>query len=415
MACTAKDTRKTFKCLAGVLLVGAVLSVFGLLAAGCNAHAAPPPFERPYLTWQGDPCTTMTINFQTPTVPGRVEVHYDTAARAGRADAYAAKAEGISRKVKGLADGRSINSVELTGLKPGTRYFFVFENEKGGHSSEYQFETIADDGRAIRFVNGGDLGEEPVVTDLCRFAAAENPAFAVIGGDLAYENGELAEYATADEWLDIWTSTMVAKDGRIIPLVAPIGNHEVNDGNGSPEERAPFYFGYYPQGGKSYFVRDFGPNLRFIALDSGHIVDHASQSDWLREQLQSAGGRHTVAGYHVPLFPSHREFTAGGSDAGRRSWMPLFDKFHLSLGLEHHDHAFKRTKALLGGEPDAKGTVYVGDGCMGREPREVDTSRYYIEKGGATRHFWVLDVASDKINCRAIDESGKVFDEFSVN
>jgi hypothetical protein len=386
----------------------------GLLAPGCVAQTALPPFERPYLTWQGDPSTTITVNFQTVTTPKTVEVRYDTASHTGKPDAYSAKATAGSHQVEGLADKRSVNSAELTGLKPGTHYYFVFQEENGEFSKEYQFQTIANDGRMIRFVDGGDVGEFPSVPGLFKSAAAQDPAFVEIGGDIAYEGGNLDEFSTVDAWLDLWTDAMTASDGRLIPLVAVIGNHEVNHGSGTKEQRAPFYYGYYPQGGKSYFVRDFGPNLRFIALDSDHTVAHADQADWLREQLQSPAGKHRIASYHVPLFPSHREFTSGDSDSGRRVWMPLFDKFHLCLGLEHHDHTFKRTKALLGGEPDPAGTVYLGDGCMGQDPREVDTSRYYIEKAAQSRNFWVIDVDAEKVSCRAIGEDGKVFDECEV-
>ena len=398
--------------VAAVLVILCVTGL-GLLAPGCGAQAAP-PFGHPYLTWQGDPCTTMTVNFQAAVTPKTVVLRYDTVSHAGAPDAYSGKVAGVSHQIEGLADKRSVNSVELTGLKPATRYYFAFQKEDGGFSQEYQFETIANDGRLIRFVDGGDMGEDAVVTALCRFAAAQNPAFVVVGGDLAYENGELAEYATVDAWLDIMTETMTAPDGRLIPLVAVIGNHEVNHGNGPKEQRAPFYFGYYPQGGKSYFVRDFGPNLRFIALDSGHVTGHSEQAGWLKEQLQAKGGKHRIASYHVPLFPSHREFTGGESETGRRVWMPLFDEFHLSLGLEHHDHTFKRSKALRGGEPDPAGTVYLGDGCFGQDPRDVDASRPYLEKASSTRHFWVVDVGPDKVDCRAIGEDGKVFDECAV-
>ncbi len=397
----------------GALLLLTCLTGLALFSQGCHAQAAP-PFNHPYLTWQGDPCTTMTVTFQTATVPKAVEVRYDSASHAGKPDDYPGKAAGASHQVDGLVDKRSINSAELSGLKPATRYYFVFQAENGEFSKEYLFETIANDERMIRFVDGGDVGEFPSVPGLFRSAAAQNPAFVEIGGDIAYEGGNLDEFATVDAWLNLWTEGMVAPDGRLIPLVAVIGNHEVNHESGAKERRAPFYYGYYPQGGKSYFARDFGPNLRFIALDSDHTVGHAEQVGWLKEQLQAPGGKHRIASYHVPLFPSHREFTGGDSEAGRRLWMPLFDQFHLSLGLEHHDHTFKRTKALRAGEPDPAGTVYLGDGCMGQDPRDVDAARPYLEKASSTRHFWVVDVDAEKVSCRAIGDDGKVFDACDV-
>ena len=47
--------------------------------------------------------------------------------------------------------------------------------------------------------------------------------------------------------------------------------------------------------------------------------------------------------------------------------MPLFDKHNIDLVLEHHDHTFKRTHPMRGGEVDEKtGIAYLGDGSWGK-------------------------------------------------
>src|SRR5690606_34250849 len=99
------------------------------------------------------------------------------------------------------------------------------------------------------------------------------------------------------------------------------------------------------------------------------------------------------AAYHVPLYPAHRPYDGAGSKLGRDHWAPLFDEYHLTMAMEHHDHVFKRSQMLKGGKVVKKGgTVYVGDGCFGREPRPVDPKvRWYNQKEQSAAHYWVVD------------------------
>lgn len=86
-----------------------------------------------------------------------------------------------------------------------------------------------------------------------------------------------------------------------------------------------------------------GPGLVFLSLE----IDSFSHS------CASMG---SMSG-HV-TFPENRQ-----------SWVPVFDKYHMTLGLEHHIHTFKRTHKLRNQEvvsdPDAPGTIYLGDGNLG--------------------------------------------------
>ena len=75
---------------------------------------------------------------------------------------------------------------ELTGLEPDTEYVFRI----GTDSAEQSFRTMpAKDTNAIQFVSGGDSGVGTHPRHTNRLAAAQAPAFVIIGGDIAYENG----------------------------------------------------------------------------------------------------------------------------------------------------------------------------------------------------------------------------------
>jgi len=373
-------------------------------------------FNRPYITWQNDPCTTATITWQSAEAPKQVLVRFDTEKREGKVRKYAKEAEGRSWTIPCLP-GRSINSVELTGLTPGTRYYFVLAEKKSGETTEHSFKTIPNDGSPLRFVAGGDQNWGPVARKLCELAGREAPMFTVIGGDLAYANGDPKNIRAWDNWFKNWMDGQVTPDGLIVPMVLAIGNHETNKLEGGPEVRAPFYTGFFPQGGKTYFSLRFGPLLHLIALDSGHIVPHAEQTAWFKEVVaKNADAKYHIPTYHVPFFPSHREFEGGLSVAGREQWMPIVDEMRAPIAFEHHDHTFKRSYPIRNGEKADDGTVYLGDGCMGVGPREIlDPLPWYLEKASSTAHIWVVDMADGRIACRAIDKDGKEFDSITLN
>ena len=68
-------------------------------------------------------------------------------------------------------------------------------------------------------------------------AARTDPSFALLGGDLAYCRGRPEGYARWQQWFADWEATMRAPDGRLIPLVAAIGNHDRSDGRGDDPAR----------------------------------------------------------------------------------------------------------------------------------------------------------------------------------
>ncbi len=238
--------------------------------------------------------------------------------------------------------------------------------------------------------------------------------FGLIGGDLAYANGSLGNLWMWDEWLRMWQRNMVTSDGVMIPMVLAIGNHEVNDEEGSPEVRAPFYYGFFPQGGLPYFSIMLRNDTILLVLDSGHTVPHEGiQAQWLDETLEANDGlRNTIAIYHAPLYPSHRDFEDGRAEAGREHWLPIFDKHALRVALENHDHSFKRTKVLKNNAVAEEGTVYLGDGSFGVNPREIPApDRWYLEKASSTPHFWLVNIDDSGMHFQAVSHADDVIDE----
>ncbi len=426
------------------LLRYSIVVLVAIATAACPFGIAGDGVLHCYLTWQGDTSTTMTVNYHA--APGRNQsvVHYDTEPHDGNPLSYRYRAVGASHTIPGLdiffGAQRDVHVVELTGLDPGTTYYFVAGDTETGFTEEKMFRTVPADG-AVNFVTGGDMGTGDVVRDLLTHAAMESPYFALIGGDVAYANGQTGEWGEWEKWLDNWEAHMVTPEGYTVPMILAIGNHETVGGFGqyaTPQAAARFYFGYFAQDGsayargrRAYFDRWIGNNIRLFVLDSGHVTPlGGAQKAWLETELAATPANVlTFAVYHVPMYPSQRNFE--GSSLLRAAWRPLFDDYSLTAAFENHDHVQKRTKRLKNDAPDPNGTLYVGDGCFGRSPRpgqqamdledpaelmSLGLTENYLASWESRRHFWSVDVAADSstVEFSAIDADGVAFDTYTL-
>jgi hypothetical protein len=401
-------TRRNFL---GASLAG--LASGPLLAAGkATAPVADGAAFQPetlMLTWHRDPTTTMVVQWAGP--PGETpdtNVYY-----AAAKDPHWLSWQFEPTLPRPFANtGLRVYRAELTGLKPGTDYQFRI----GMASPAYRFRTMpAKATDVIHFVSGGDCGTNAHAVANNQEAARQDPMFALIGGDLAYENGTSA--STFLTFLKNYSKHMVGKDGRLIPLVAAIGNHEVAGGMGQPRYRAPFFYsmfdGLFPDTG--YATLDFGDYLSLVLLDSGHTSPvGGDQTAWLERVLKDRVDHPNVfAVNHVPAYPSARvkDDKPMCGDLQRKYWVPLFEKYRVPCVLEHHDHTFKRTKPLLDNLQNDNGVVYLGDGSWGQlRAAHAPEGLPYLAATSSAYHLSLHRIQGEERFHLALDENGKVMD-----
>ena len=271
----------------------------------------------------------------------------------------------------------------------------------------------------VRFVAGGDVYHKlEWMNRMTTLAARTDPAFIVFGGDLAYSNGGTNEEKIT-RWFDYfasWKTNAIAPDGRLIPMLVTIGNHEVKGSYRQPLAKAQsFYTLFSSPGPQGYQCLDFGKYFSLLLLDSDHTHSIAGeQTEWLAKQLAARRKvPHVIPIYHTPAYPGYREDTGTQAKEVRAHWCPLFDKHGVKLVFENHDHCFKRTIPLRADKGDPQGTVYLGDGAWGVELRKPDPAKpkWYLAKSGDIRHLYVITLYPDARHVLAINEGGQVFDE----
>lgn len=378
-----------------------------LALAGCLFAEEPAAL---YLTWQKSPHTTMTINWITQGRPSGDTLEFQ---RSGESAWH--KAQG-GRQPLPDKFGFILHRVQLEGLNPNQEYAFRLPDE----GKIYKFKTLSSDrSQPLRFIVGGDVYHDDIsfVSKMNQQAARLNPSFIVLGGDLSYnELKDSVNPKQQNRWLDLlvtWKKDFVSPEGRLIPVLPLIGNHDVSGRWwGTTPGNAPWFYTLFPTYGYSSF--DIGDLATLLLLDSGHTHKiKGEQTQWLQNALSSRSQvPHKFAIYHVAAWPSCRKMDGVRAKDIRHNWIPLFEKYGVQMAFEHHDHAYKRTYPLREGKIDPKGIIFIGDGCWGvEEPRTPREGRWYIAKGMPKRNIIAVNLHQNTRHLIVYDDEGTILDE----
>src|SRR5579859_8089820 len=138
-----------------------------------------------FLTWQRNPTTTMTIQWT-----GAIGETSDTSISYAPLKGIIWQKQETQTKPYAPKTDLKVFRAELTDLSPGTDYLFRI----GKYSPTYRFRTMpAKATDTISFISGGDCGINSHALANNIQAARQDPMFAVVGGDLGYDNGRSIE------------------------------------------------------------------------------------------------------------------------------------------------------------------------------------------------------------------------------
>lgn len=412
--------------LKSYLLSFLIFLLFGYFESG---HA-----QSIYLEWVEDPLTTMVVNW----IDESGESEFIEYRKFGAGDW--ASQSGDSEPIPGAAE--RIYTVKLTGLESGQAYEFRI----GGSGSVYKFRTAPENlEEPIRFIvagdfldSGGDLEEaKQDFRDVSKHAASYDPYFVAVGGDLANAEGNPDN---VEQWFflfETWEQEMITEDGFMIPMLAALGNNDVQGNFGQDPEAAPLFYTFfsYPQdqwGSKiSYGRIDFNKYLSIVTLDSDHTHRiPGDQTNWLDNTLKNRKDfRHIIPYYHVAGWPSIIGRTLVGTQENlvRNNWHKVFRENNIRLVFEHHDHVYKRTVTLGDcedeisnlfdcefGENAKDGVIYMGGGSWGSDNKRNSEKRWYHQEVIEEIHnFVVVEIDDQKRKATAVGENGQILDEFT--
>lgn len=367
-----------------------------------------------YLTWRGDPATTITVVWHTRGEAGETPLSY----RALSATDWSS-AKGIGRPLR--KSDVVVHIADLKGLAPDTDYLFSI-----GEGKTHRFRTLPNGlSRPLDVAVGGDAYmDRALFEQMNALIASKSPDFAIVGGDLAYTEGLRTALKTRrwkidrwEEFFSIWTRQMVTPEGRIIPIVPAIGNHDILQGFDDPHKKEVLFYRFFPfpEEGVPFQRLDVGQDLSFYLLDTGHTYPVCGlQTEWLEKGLQERqGAAYRIPVYHLGAYPSETSFHNRSSKDVRACWVPLFEQYGVKICLENDNHTFKRTFPIREGKPHSDGILYLGDGSWGVPPLKPKR-HWYLAKAAQINVYWHLRITQDACTCTAISGVGTGVDEVKI-
>ncbi len=257
------------------------------------------------------------------------------------------------------------NRVKVTGLRPGTTYYYTVE--KNGVETEPEvFYARETDETKILYVGDPQIGastgqpqngEKLVADSGVANTAARNDGFAwnrtletaftqtpdinfvISAGDQVNKTGKPKE--------EEYAAYLFPKALKTVPVATTIGNHDSLNAdyayhfyNPNPTDN-----GLTEAGGDYYY--SYGDGL-FIVLNTNNynVAEHA---ETIREAIESdPGAAWRVVTIHQDIYGSGLDHSDTDGMILRTQLTPIFDSYDIDVVLQGHDHTYSRTKMLYG-------------------------------------------------------------------
>jgi len=360
-----------------------------------------------HATWQqADPSGSVTITWKTELNYMFHAVKYGT-----EPGVYPWTAYGVYHWSPNQLSG-IIHDVELTGLSPGTTYYYKCGDGLTIWSDECSFTTAPETG-GFTFSVAGDDGVSPGSITVATYHSEEDVLFHVHTGDLACADGFQPKW---DWWFDLSQVYMTRR-----PILPCIGNHEVEDldtvrdipfdltARGFSSDlgfgRTSYLGRFALPGNEQWYSVDYGP-IHFVMLDSDEdITPGSEQYDWVDSDLAAAsadpGISWIICVLHKPPYCAGKEH--GSSHGVRDNLCPLFDTYGVDVVFSGHEHLYERSYPIFDTEvstleeyfyEDPTGTIYVVTGGGGRW-LYMNGYEYWTVYSRSKHHYVIADLVTE--------------------
>ena len=408
-----------------------------LVLAGlvCLLHGAATTPSRIILTWSGDPATTQSVTWRTEAlVPApRAQLAKFTADPGFEAAASTVKATAVTDELgNGITAGHY--RVDFRDLEASTRYCYRVGD--GQTWSEWSFfRTASAKPETFRFIYVGDAQNSirSLWSRAIRSAllTAPDARFLVHAGDLLAEGYDDRLWG---EWADALSFISAT-----IPSFPVPGNHDLHRPPGKPDSKkvlgvSPLWRSHFAtpangpdiaeMTGQSYCLDYQG--VRMVALDVNVWANEdfevgakqrvqERQLAWLNQVLSTNPNRWTIVVQHQGIYAvAHgREYAEM-----RAALAPLYEKYHVDLVLQGHDHSYARSHKVAAGKvvaPAAPGVIYAisvsGPKMYQLDATHKDLMATMFEN---QQLFQIVEVSPDRLQYTSYSIDGAAADAFEL-
>ncbi len=303
--------------------------------------------------------------------------------------------------------------VSVTGLKVDESYFYqaLTIDEKGDtlfgpvtplHIPDFNRMPVS-------FAVIGDTQGSPAIWGkLAALIFQESPSFLVHAGDLVQYGPH------KDDWVDEFFKP-ARNLLRFCPLYPTLGNHEMNN---------EWYYRYFDLPAPEWFYTVKKGNVLFIFVDTNRdILPGSDQYHQLESILASSHETWKIMVHHHPIYVSGESFYGNSwsqkvvhGDPNEMHLKTLYETYGVDLVLNGHAHFYERTWPIRNECVDMEnGVTYITTGGgNGEYSKHAANKSWYDARTRVTNHFLYVNIVDKKMFGRAIDSTGNVFDEWTI-
>lgn len=373
-----KSINIALSALTAVIIQGSLVST---AIAANNDHQFT---KGPYLTYKGDN-TEMTVLWQRP--------HgLDCEIKWGTTTAYADGSEVVSADP---AD--NFYQIDITGLTPGTKYYYSIDNGVG--TGEF-WAAPADNAKNVKILGWGDTRHNPNNTEKVSKQILRRPNNAQT---LLLNSGDWTGHDSLKNWYEGYFNQSYAANLELhskVPSCGPRGNHDWYRSPDSPNFRrffpSPYLNKYF------YWSFEYGPVFVAVVDQYTDFGPGSAQYIWLENELQNTTKKIKIVALHEP------GWTAGYHKPNliTRELQPMLKANDVAVVLAGHNHFYSRA--------DVDGIAHVTSGGAAAGLSSPENGHPNIVSYSKSFHFVEFEVTNgNTLKSTAIDDNGSVLDTWT--
>ncbi len=351
---------------------------------------------------------------QMPDAGNKATIAWSTAAAVDGAVDYGLDLSYGAGTVSNASLVRS-HALVLTGLLPGTTYYYRVRSNGEVLSAGNTFVTRADTSQKFRFVVIGDHGQGTawMYNIASRINARQDFDLMLTVGDNVY--GYTPAGCNTDGapgWYDPYFFQLYGPSMKRVPMFPALGNHDKDtaDGNYTVE-----YFHLPTNGPAGQIEKNYSfeyGNIHFTVIDSDPFANNdtatmASITSWLSNDVATATQKWKMAFYHHPAFTSQGSHNDNANV--KAQIIPTLKAGGFQYIFQGHNHFYERINAI-------DGIHYSTCGACGAYLYGISNRKEYSAQLIADRHsYTVVDINGSRFKLEQFDESDVLVDTFNLD
>ncbi len=371
-----------------------LLGLFGLLYLNnIGAWFRTQNYKPPYLSFIGDPQTSIGISFETP--------------QACNATIYYGLSSSNLNMSQTENQVRTLHFFNLTNLLPDTTYYYLINATEATYAfmnKVEQFHTAPAFGSKslFRFAVLGDTRPDifgfSKHSEILQLIKARNPRFVLNVGDIVM--GPTRD----DHWDRFFNEIHVLT--KNVPYMVSMGNHEHHEWGGE-HDAGQTYLKYMNYPGIEWYYSFNYSNVCFISMNiEDEDILTQTQLDWLNQTLFKANNspeiNWIILYFHVPPYSA----TENHPEIIEKVVQPYFIPYRVDLVFAGHHHHYERL--------EVDGIPYIITGGGGAELEVYLGETQWTQCAANTYQFCDVVVNGTQLSVTCIDYNNLVIDQLNL-